>query len=420
MSLRAARIVGLVGLLLVLSAWALAGAACAQPPGTLYPSSHDTDGDCLSDELELEYSTDPASWDTDGDGLGDYDEIVKYKTNPLSPDSDNDGTMDSDWAERREFTYSILIDWRLRPPFSIASMSDAYQDSRIVEGEDADGYSRILTIIYPETRLPLSGRPFPTEETPQGLAQYTQPGYTTSVSESLQEAVRNITKGSVTDVNAVSRIVRWIDRHVWDLPCSVPAIFFTYSDGEDVRLRNYVQAYTEIKPGVPGCSTIPPQEDVLTEMLLADRMFDARKHSGCTGVASLTCSMIRAAGIPCRLVFVLYPDYYHEDQTAELTVRIERREWTSGGRPCVNRFDEGFIWMDHGYVEAWLGGQWVRIDHAVNVMYGQRNCLVAKILAVHDWLDVDFSRTYPTDWAEDRPYYTTLIADQEPVHASVD
>ena len=420
MTLRAVRIIGLIGLLLLSVAWAVIGASYAQLPGTLYPSSYDTDGDGLSDELELEYLTDPASWDTDGDGLGDYEEVVKYRTNPLSADSDNDGTIDSDWAERREFTYSILIDWRLRPPFSMASMSDAYQDSRIVESEDPNGYTRILTVVYPETRLPLSGQPFPVTEIPQALVQYTQPGYTTSVSESLREEVRSITGGSVTDVAAVRSIVRWIDRHVWELDCSVPAIFFTYSDGEDVRLRNYVQAYTEIKPGVPGCSAIPPQEDVLTEMLLADRIFDARRHSGCTSVASLTCSMIRAAGIPCRLVFVLYPNYYHEDQTTELTVRIEHREWALGGRPCVNRFDDGFIWMDHGYVEAWLGGQWVRIDHAVNVMYGQRNCLVAKILAVHDWLDVDFSRTYPTDWAKDRPYYTTLIADQEPVHAPAD
>ena len=236
MTLRAVRIVGLVGLLLFLAAGVSAGASYAQLPGTLYPSSYDTDGDGLSNERELEYVTDPASWDTDGDGLGDYEEVLKYRTNPLSADSDNDGTIDSDWAERREFTYSILIDWRLRPPFSMASMSDAYQDSKIVEGEDANGYTRILTVIYPETRLPLSGKPFPVQEIPQALAQYTQPGYTTSVSESLQEAVKNITKGSVTDVTAVSRIVRWIDRRVWELDCSVPAIFFTYSDGEDVRL----------------------------------------------------------------------------------------------------------------------------------------------------------------------------------------
>ncbi|MCK5343693.1 MAG: hypothetical protein KAR20_09825 [Candidatus Heimdallarchaeota archaeon] len=33
-----------------------------------------------------------------------------------------------------------------------------------------------------------------------------------------------------------------------------------------------------------------------------------------------------------------------------------------------------------------------------------------------DLTEVDFSRTYPTDWIYNRPFYTELIEDWEPVH----
>jgi outer membrane protein OmpA-like peptidoglycan-associated protein len=62
------------------------------------PLKFDTDGDGLSDGDEvLKYHTDPLKWDTDGDGLSDGDEVLKYHTDPLKVDTDGDGL--SDWEE---------------------------------------------------------------------------------------------------------------------------------------------------------------------------------------------------------------------------------------------------------------------------------------------------------------------------------
>lgn len=93
------------------------------------PQSSDTDGDGLSDEIEIMYTetdptkedtdgngtkdgdedfdkdglsnlketdigTNPALVDSDGDNLTDYEEIYKYKTDPLLIDSDSDGASD--------------------------------------------------------------------------------------------------------------------------------------------------------------------------------------------------------------------------------------------------------------------------------------------------------------------------------------
>ncbi|MFC7070665.1 binary toxin-like calcium binding domain-containing protein [Halobaculum lipolyticum] len=56
----------------------------------------DTDGDGLSDGLELDtYGTDPLVVDTDGDGLSDGREVEETRTNPTGTDTDGDGLSDS-------------------------------------------------------------------------------------------------------------------------------------------------------------------------------------------------------------------------------------------------------------------------------------------------------------------------------------
>lgn len=64
------------------------------------PSNPDTDGDNLSDHLEVtEYYTDPTSPDTDGDGLSDGME-VELGTSLTNHDTDGDGIRDGQEVNR--------------------------------------------------------------------------------------------------------------------------------------------------------------------------------------------------------------------------------------------------------------------------------------------------------------------------------
>ncbi|MEW6535628.1 MAG: right-handed parallel beta-helix repeat-containing protein [Candidatus Auribacterota bacterium] len=66
------------------------------------PTSSDTDGDGVSDYMEIvTYGTDPlVNGDKDGDTVSDYDEIMVQGTNPSKKDTDDDGIPD-DWEISR-------------------------------------------------------------------------------------------------------------------------------------------------------------------------------------------------------------------------------------------------------------------------------------------------------------------------------
>ena len=72
----------------------------------------------------------PAS-DTDGDGLSDYAELHKYFTDPRKVNSAGSSKPDSDWEQRKEFTYTITSVPEIAKPFNPADMNDDDQDARV-------------------------------------------------------------------------------------------------------------------------------------------------------------------------------------------------------------------------------------------------------------------------------------------------
>lgn len=60
------------------------------------PMDADSDGDGLDDGEEAERGTDPLAQDTDGDGLDDRAEVQDYGLDPLVADMDRDGFLDGE------------------------------------------------------------------------------------------------------------------------------------------------------------------------------------------------------------------------------------------------------------------------------------------------------------------------------------
>ncbi len=84
----------------------------------------DTDGDGLTDALEVALGTPPTSADTDGDGLTNLEESV-VGTDPHSADTDGDGVNDGTETAQGSDPASASVTVRVRPrqepgPFNVS------------------------------------------------------------------------------------------------------------------------------------------------------------------------------------------------------------------------------------------------------------------------------------------------------------
>jgi transglutaminase-like putative cysteine protease len=141
-------------------------------------------------------------------------------------------------------------------------------------------------------------------------------------------------------------------------------------------------------------------------------MFAERTHGTCTSVATLKCAMLRAAGIPCRLIQTIPVVFTHGSQTVPYSNDLAR-DWSTKWEQPPGDDSEG---VNHAYLEVYLGGQWLRVDGTIGIYFHSADELFLKILSVADWSEVDFTETWPVDWIHERPFYTLVLEDQEPIH----
>ncbi|RMD71201.1 MAG: hypothetical protein D6818_08085, partial [Bacteroidetes bacterium] len=102
--------------------------------GGTEPCIADTDGDALSDGMELGMQTDPLLADTDGDALLDGAEIARG-TDPLDPDTDGDGLSDGTEVALSPCVDPLLVDT------DGDGLSDANEDcdaDRLANGDETD------------------------------------------------------------------------------------------------------------------------------------------------------------------------------------------------------------------------------------------------------------------------------------------
>ena len=367
----------------------------------------DTDLDGLPDEIELAYKTDIGNQDTDTDGLTDYEEIRKYLTDPIESDSDGDGIDDSDWDERREYTYSIQAIVDLRPPFTLEEMQDFYQDVRMIE-ELGDDYTRFEVILYPKVREIINPAPFDPKDN-----QYTAPTFTKNYSAAMQDQLGDLVKDALTDLEATLRIIRYLRAETRTIEIDKDLGYST-----DLPLDFCMHLNPEgelIKKGL-GEISHTSMEEIESYVLFADSMFERGTRGACGSTSILRGAMLRSVGLEEKLIFTIPMLYFYENDGTKVKIKDEYRdeEYTMlpKGIPAI---------VDHFFNMVRIGTRWIRVDHAImngTNIYNKQG-LYLKLLEQHEILEDDFTQYWndETTWCEKRPYKYVSIIEQEALHA---
>jgi hypothetical protein len=299
--------------------------------------------------------------DSDGDGLSDFQEIHKYLSDPNKFSTAGDGVSDGDWDRRREFNYSVRSVIKVMEPVNLDCLSDDYQDARLLGRRD--NHVELEVIHYPLNTMAeaISGNPsWRNDDQKPELKEYLKPGITTNWDEAMQRdliaALRpdGIDPEQLDDRELVGRVTRWLLAH-----SKFTNMFCThYIDfpGGEPAVYPGLEAKFESDKGDPSWTL----QQQLDHELFGRSMFANRSHGTCTSTAVYLTTVLRALGIPTRMVLALpLVDATDPAQVAMVENGLHHHRVR---RTVLLGLAGAKGYSNHTFNEVFVGGRWVRLN----------------------------------------------------------
>ena len=301
--------------------------------------------------------------DADGDGLSDFQEIHKYFTDPKRKDSDGDGLPDADWNERREYTYSIRSVIQVMPPYRKSAFNDDYQDARVLE--EREDYIELEVIHYPlNTCRDAIHETKRWRRKTSGTAKYLEAGITTNWDAAMRRDLQRrlgdagIDLASLTDRQAAEKVSAWALEHARGLE-----MFTTYA-------VHFPRGRPEVHPrllekfeGGKGNSSWSAEEQFQHE-ILGRGMYTNRTRGSCTSSAVYLTTVLRAVGIPTRMIITIPVVDASDARNVELVkTRLTHHAVRQQVLEGIERLGSSFA--AHTFNEVWVGGRWRRLNYSV-------------------------------------------------------
>jgi hypothetical protein len=367
--------------------------------------------------------------DTDGDGLPDFQELHKYRTDPNKKDTAGQGVPDGDWQQRREFTYSVRAVIRIMPPYNLQAMTDDYQDVRVLR--ETKDYAELEVVVYPfnSNADAIHGNPGWKRDY-AGMKEYLAPGVTTNWDEAMrQDLLRELAKDGIdpdqlTDKALVEKVSGWLHQR-----CKYRYMFCTFYIG-------FEGGKAAILPGLEpnfdrekGDKRWTVQQQLEHEVL-GKQMWANKSVGTCTSAAVLQTTVLRALGIPTRMILCIPLADASDPAQVELadkglTHHRVRRDVYLGLRSGGSGF------TSHTYCEAFVGGRWRRLNYSKlgqNVLDPHCLGLMLHVHTFRDLSEANLAATWGTRYAKGRrdeafphnnPYRLLAVSDQFGKHGKV-
>ncbi len=359
--------------------------------------------------------------DSDGDGLVNFQEIHKYFTDPKKKSTAGLEVSDGDWTERRQFTYSIRSIIRVMQPYNLQAVNDDYQDVRV--RKETKDYVELEVISYPlnTNEQAITANPNWKKDY-AGMKEYLKPGITTNwdgaMRQSLLEelAKAGIDPDQLTDKDVVEKVSRWLfsRSHYVPMFCTM---YVDFPASKAVILPGLKEAFDREKGDRAWTA-----DEQLAHELFGKEMYYNQTHGSCTSSAVLLATVLRALGIPTRIILTIpIVDANDSDQIAMVQKNIHHHQVRAKISDGLLRAGRGFA--NHTYNEVFVGNRWRRLNYTKlgqNTLDEHHFGLMVHVHTVNDLSEAGLAPTWGRRYAlalrddnfkTSNPYRTLEISD---------
>jgi hypothetical protein len=359
--------------------------------------------------------------DTDGDGLPDFQEIHKYRTDPGKKDTAGAGVADGDWAQRRQFTYSVRAVVRVMPPYNLAAMNDDYQDVRVL-AQNKD-YVELEVIAYPLNSNDANIPGNPTWKTDYaGMKEFLEPGITTNWDAQMRKdllqdlSASGIDPDKLSDKEVVEQVSRWLFRRskYRYMFCTQ----FVHFPGGKPAVYPGLEGAFQREKGDKGWSD--PEQ--FAHELLGKEMFYRKTHGTCTSSAIYQAAVLRALGIPTRIILAIPL----VDASDPAQVALAQKGLTHNQVRTTATFGllaAGQSFTSHTFLEVYVGRRWRRLNYTrlgQNILDSQCLGLMIHVHTFRDLSEANLAATWGLRYGlgkregvfqHNNPYQTLAVED---------
>jgi hypothetical protein len=233
-----------------------------------------------------------------------------------------------------------------------------------------------------------------------GLQEYVRPGVATNWDDSMRtELVAALTKDGIdperlSDKDLVEQVVRWTLSHSQHL--SMFCTHYVDFSGEVPRVLPGLQAKFDSDK---GDATWTNQEQFEHE-LFGRSMFANRTHGSCTSTAVYLTTVLRALGIPTRMVLAL--PVVDPTDPAQVSLVKDHLQHHRVRRTILLGLSSAQGYANHTFNEVFVGGRWVRLNYSKlgqNILDAHTFGLLTHVHSFNDLSEARLAETWGKRYA---------------------
>jgi hypothetical protein len=338
--------------------------------------------------------------DSDGDGLTDFHEVHKYLTDFGRKDTAGKGVSDGGWQQRREFTYSVRAVIRVMPPYNLKALNDDYQDVRV--RKQTREYVELEVVVYPlnSNAEAIQGNPNWKKDY-AAMREYLAPGVTTNWDDGMRkDLLRELARDGIdpdrlTDREVVEQVSRWLFKRSRHRPMF--CTFYVGFRGGKPEVPQGLEKAFERDRGDPQWTV----QQQFEHELFGKQMFARKTYGTCTSTAVYQTTVLRALGIPTRMILCIPLADGSDPAQVELVdkglthSRVHRDA-------LLGTLSGGTSFASHTFCEVFVGGRWRRLNYTTlgqNVLERNYLGLMLKVHTFKDLSEANLAATWGTRYA---------------------